>query len=124
MRKETITYKDFNNVERTEDFYFNLTEAEVMEMEMSVDGGFAEQLTQIANSKKAPEIIKAFKDFLFKAYGEKSADGRRFVKSEEISAAFSHTKAYSKLFMKLATDAKYAADFINAVVPNAENKQQ
>lgn len=118
MIKKTITYTDFNGVERTEDHYFNLTKAEVMEMEMSVDGGLAEKLDRIVKSKDAPSIIKTFKELILNAYGEKSSDGRRFIKSEEISRAFSETEAYSQLFMELCTDANAAAAFVNGILPS------
>lgn len=118
MIKKTITYTDFNGVERTEDRYFNLTKAEVMEMEMSVDGGLAEKLDRIVKSKDAPSIIKTFKELILNAYGEKSSDGRRFIKSEEISRAFSETEAYSQLFMELCTDANAAAVFVNGILPS------
>lgn len=117
MLKKTITYTDYNGSERTEDFYFNLTKAEVMEMELSTSGGLAELITRIVNAKDAPAIIKIFKDLILKAYGEKSPDGKRFIKSEEISMAFSQTEAYSQLFMELATDDKAAAAFVNDIVP-------
>ena len=117
MLKETITYTDYNGVERTEDKYFNLTKAEVMEMEMSTEGGLAETIQKIVAEQNAPAIIKIFKDLILKAYGEKSMDGKRFIKSEELSTAFSQTEAYSILFMKLATDADAAAKFVNGIVP-------
>lgn len=117
MLKKTITYKDYNEVERKEDFYFNLTKAEVMEMEMSEVGGMAEMIRKIVDAKDAPAIIKVFKDLILKAYGEKSADGKRFIKSAEISEAFSQTEAYSQLFMELASDSDAAANFINGIVP-------
>lgn len=118
MIKKTITYNDYNGVERTENFYFNLTKAELMEMEMSTNGGFAEMVTRIVEAKDAPEIIKTFKKLILKAYGIKSDDGRRFIKSEEISTAFEQTEAYSILFMELATDADAAAKFVNGVGPD------
>lgn len=117
MLKKTITYEDFNGVERTETFLFNLTEAELAEMEMSTHGGYAEMIQRIIDSQDGPAIIKIFKDLIFKAYGEKSEDGRRLVKSEEISTAFSQTNAYSILYMELATDADAAARFVNGIVP-------
>ena len=119
MLKKTITYNDYNGNERTEDFYFNLTKAEIMEMELGTTGGLAEMLTRIVAAQDAPAIIKIFKDIVLKAYGEKSPDGKRFVKSEELSTAFSQTEAYSQLFMELATDADEAAKFINGIVPAA-----
>lgn len=117
MLKKTITYVDYNEVERTEDFYFNLTKAEIMEMELSTTGGLSEMITRIVNAKDAPAIIKIFKDLILKAYGEKSADGKRFVKSKELSDAFAQTEAYSILFMELSTNADAAAKFVNAIVP-------
>ena len=120
MIKKTITYTDYNNVERTEDFYFNLTKAEVMEMELSTAGGLAEMITKIVSAQDAPAIIKIFKELVLKAYGEKSPDGKRFIKSEEISAAFAQTEAYSKLFVELATNADVASEFVNGIVPAAD----
>ena len=111
MLKKTITYVDYNGNERTEteDYYFNLSKAEIMEMEMSTTGGLAEMIQKIVAAQDAPAIIKVFKDLILKAYGEKSADGKRFIKSDEIRDAFSQTEAYSQLFMELATDADAAA---------------
>ena len=120
MRKETITYPDYNGVERTEDFLFNLTEAEAFELEMGTSGGVSDMISRIIAANDAPAIVKVFKEFLLKAYGEKSPDGKYFNKSEELSTAFSHTNAYSQLFMKLASDAKFAADFVNGVIPNVK----
>ena len=102
MLKKTIQYVDYNGVERKEDFYFNLSKAEVTEMELSVDGGLANMLEQIVNSKDNKRIVELFKNIILKAYGEKSPDGRRFMKSEEISQAFAETEAYSELFISLA----------------------
>ena len=117
MLKKTITYTDYNGVERKEDFYFNLTKAELMEMEMSTEGGLAERIQKVVDTKDVPSIIKIFKDLVLKAYGEKSADGKRFIKSKELSEAFAQTEAYSILFMELASDADEASKFINGIVP-------
>lgn len=117
MLKKTITYKDYNNNERTEDFYFNLSKAEIMEMEMGVSGGLTEMIQRIVAAQDAPAIIKIFKDLILKSYGVKSSDGKRFEKSKELSAAFSQTEAYSILFMELATDADAGAKFVNGIVP-------
>lgn len=121
MLKKTITYPDYNGDTLTEDFYFNLSNAEVMEMEMSTSGGLAERINKIVAAKNAPEIIKVFKELILKAYGVKSDDGKRFIKSEELSAAFSQTEAYSQLFMELATDTEAASAFINGIVPKANS---
>ena len=118
MLKKTITYTDYNGAERTEDFYFNLTKAEIMEMELSTTGGLAEMIQRVVAAQDAPAIIKVFKDLVLRAYGEKSPDGKRFIKSEEIATAFSQTEAYSILFMELATDSEAASKFVNGIVPN------
>ena len=121
MLKKTIEYVDYNGVERKEDFYFNLTKAEIMEMEMSTEGGLAEMIEKIVATQNTPAIIKIFKQLVLKAYGEKSPDGKRFIKSEELSNAFEQTEAYSELFMELATDADAAAKFVNGIVPSDIN---
>ena len=118
MLKKTIKFTDYNGVERTEDHYFNLTEAEIMEMEMSVNGGLTEMINKIVSAQDSPSIIKMFKELILKAYGQKSADGRRFIKSEELRNEFAQTEAYSILFMELATDADAAAAFVNGIVPS------
>ena len=117
MLKKTITYHDYNGVEYTQDFYFNLSKAEIMEMELGTTGGLAEMIQKIVAAQDAPSIIKVFKDLILKSYGEKSDDGKRFIKSDEISTAFSQTEAYSELFMELATNAEAAAAFVNGIVP-------
>ena len=117
MLKQTRTYVDYNGVSRTEDFYFNLTQAEVTEMELSVDGGLVEMINRIVAAKDGKQIIALFKDIVLRAYGEKSPDGRRFVKNQEIRDAFAQTEAYSDLFMELATDAQKSAEFVNGIVP-------
>lgn len=117
MLKKTVTYTDYNGVERTEDFYFNLSKAEITEMELSTVGGFAEMLQKVIAAQDGPTIIKVFKDLVLRAYGEKSPDGKRFVKSEELSTAFSQTEAYSQIFMELATNAEAASAFVNGIIP-------
>lgn len=117
MLKKTVTYTDFNGMERTEDFYFNLTKAECVEMNLSTTGGLAEFIDKIVKTNDIPEIIKQFKDLVLFTYGEKSADGRRFMKNDEIRQAFSETEAYSVIFMELATNADAAAEFVNGIVP-------
>lgn len=124
MLKKTIKYVDCNEIEREEDFYFNLTEAELMEMEYGTTGGFSEMIKKIIAAQDTPTIMKIFKELLLKAYGEKSPDGKRFVKSEELSTAFSQTEAYSKLFMELATNDVKAADFVNGIIPKSVSSQK
>lgn len=118
MLKKIITYTDYNGVERTEPFYFNLSKAELMEMELGVTGGMTEMLNKIIAAKDAPSLMKTFKEMIMKAYGVKSDDGKRLIKSEELSIAFTQTEAYTVLFMELITDDKAAADFVNGIIPN------
>lgn len=118
MLSKKIKYLDFNGNEREEEFLFNLTQAEVMEMELSETGGLAESIKKVIAAQDAPKIIKIFKELILKAYGEKSADGKMFVKSDELSRNFSYTNAYSQLFMELATNDEAAAAFVNGIVPN------
>ena len=117
MRKEAITYTDYNFVERTEDYFFNLSKAEIMEMELSIDGGLSETINRIINAKDVPALIKLFKKLLLDSYGVKSPDGKRFIKSDALSTEFAQTEAYSQLFMKLATDADAASAFVNGIIP-------
>ena len=117
MLKKTVTYVDYNGVERTEDFYFNLSKAEVTEMELSVEGGFSKMLEEIVKSNDNARILELFKEMVLRAYGEKSADGRRFMKSKEITENFSQTEAFSELFVELALNEDKAADFIKGILP-------
>ena len=118
MIKETITYVDYNDIERTEDFFFNLTKAELTEIEMSTSGGLVEMINRIVAAQDAPSIIKVFKELILKAYGVKSLDGKRFEKSDKLRTEFEQTEAYSQLFMKLATDADAASKFVNGIIPS------
>lgn len=119
MVVEKIKYTDFNGLDREEEFMFNLTEAEITEMELTTDGGLSDSIKKIIAAQDTPQIIKVFKMLLLKSYGEKSADGRRFVKSDKLSEEFAQTNAYSQLFMKLATDDKAAVAFINGIMPDS-----
>lgn len=122
MLKKTMTYVDYNGSERKEDFYFNLSKAEIMEMELSVSGGLAEMIQRVVDAQDAPSIIKIFKELVLKAYGVKSPDGKRFIKTKELTEEFAQTEAYSDLFMELATNADAATEFINGIVPNIDQK--
>ena len=122
MLKKTITYTDYNEITHTETYYFNLSKAECMEMEMSTSGGLTEMINKIIETQDVPAIIKIFKDLILKAYGVKSPDGKRFIKSEELSTAFAQTEAYSVLFMELATNAEEAAAFVNGIMPSIDKQ--
>lgn len=120
MIKETLTYIDYNGEERTEDFYFNLTQAEAMTLELGADGGMEKMIVTLVKSNDGAEIMNQFRRLLRLSYGIKSQDGRRFIKSEEISDEFEQCPAYNVLFMKLCTDADYAGKFANGVVAMPE----
>lgn len=122
MYIKTIEYKDYSDNQRKEDFYFNLNEAEIMEMELSKDGGFDQWITRIANAQNTPELIKLFKGLILMAYGEKSLDGKKFIKVDpttgrKLAEEFEQTAAYPVLFMELATNTEAATEFINHIIP-------
>ena len=117
MLKKTIEYVDYNGVTRKEDFYFNLTEAELLEMHLVQEGGMEAYINRIMQTQDMRALITVFKELIFKSFGVKSLDGKRFIKSEEQSIEFSQTEAYSKLYMELATDDVAAAEFVNGIVP-------
>ena len=120
MLKKTMTYTDYDGVQRTESFYFNLTKAEIVEMEYDIEGGMQKMLEEITEKLDGKRIMAFVKKVILKAYGEKSADGKRFIKSEEISLAFAQTEAYSDLYIELVSDAKALANFVNAIIPKVE----
>lgn len=117
MIKKTITYTDYNGLERTEDHYFNLSKTEIVEMENGVSGGFTAKMNRIIAAQDVPAIMKVFKDLILKSYGQKSDDGRRFIKSDTLSEEFSQTEAFSQLYIELATDADAGAKFVNGLLP-------
>jgi hypothetical protein len=117
MYKITESYVDYDGNERKEDFYFNFTEAELAKMELSVTGGLTTIIQRAIDAKDVPSLIKIFEDLISKSYGQKSLDGRRFVKSPEILEEFKQTEAYSQIYMRMATDEKAAAEFVNNVMP-------
>ena len=117
MIKKTVTYKDLNGKERTETFYFHYFESEIMDMEMSEEGGLAERIQRIIDAKDQASLLKVIKNFVVDAYGVKSDDGRRFIKSQEVKDAFVECPAYSKIYMELLTNDELAAEFVNKVVP-------
>lgn len=118
MFKKDIEYTDYNGNKRKEAFYFNLSKAELMEMELSTSGGFQQYINRIINAQDTPQLVKVFKELILKSYGEKSDDGKRFIKNDEIRDAFSQTEAYSELFMELATNTEAATEFVNHVIPS------
>lgn len=123
MLKLDVTYETFDEETVTEPFYFNISEPELIEMEVSYPGGWSATLTRAMEHKDMPVLVKIFKDLLLQAYGEKSEDGKRFMKSEEIRTNFSQTNAYVKMFTDLATNDQFAADFIIGVMPKSLAKE-
>lgn len=123
MLKKTIKYTDYNGEERSEDFYFNLSKAEIMEMEMSQNGGMSEYIKKIVNTQDNVSIMNLFKEIIQKSYGEKSLDGKRFIKNKELTEAFIQTEAYTELFVELVSDADAAAKFVNGIIPQNINSK-
>lgn len=117
MYKKTITYTDYDGVERTEDFYFNLSKAEVAEMNLSTKGGLDVYIKRIVAAKDVPEVAALFKDIIVKSYGIKSDDGKRFIKNPEVTAEFLQTEAYSDLYWELCTNDESASEFVNGILP-------
>ena len=121
MYSKKIKYDDFNGQEREETFYFNLTEAELVEMESSVDGGLAAYGKRIIECQNVPEIMDLFKKLILISYGEKSADGKRFIKEDpvrgKLSLEFMQTNAYSELYMEFINHPESGAEFFNNVIP-------
>ena len=112
MIKKTITYKDYNDNSRTDTFYFNLSKSELVELSAEY-GNFSE----IANSNDPSKLVPMMKKIILKAYGKKSDDGKRFIKSEELSTEFYQSEAYSSLFMELATNGEEFSKFIKGLIP-------
>lgn len=122
MLKKTITYTDYNGTERTEDFYFNLSKAEITEMELSMEGGMRAYIQKIIAAKSQLALVTLFKEIVMKAYGKKSADGRLFMKNDAIRAEFEAHPAYSMIYMDLVTDEAKASAFVNGIMPaDAQN---
>lgn len=123
MIKWPITYTDYNGEKHTEDFYFNLNKAELMEMNLEAGGAYGEYLKRIVDQHDAKKIGQEFKRLITKAYGEKSPDGRRFVKSDELTDAFTQTEAYAELYVQLASDVELCEKFVQGVLPMVENSE-
>lgn len=117
MIKRTITYTDFNDVQHTEDFYFNLSSTEIVDLQFGTEGGLSELMQKIVKEEDAHRIIEMFKMIITASIGVKSEDGKRFIKNDDIRDSFMQSEAYSELFMELAGDAAAAAAFIRGIVP-------
>lgn len=118
MLKKTVKYVDYDGNEREEDLYFNLSKAELVEMELSTAGGIQNYMRKIISAQDYPTLVTIFKDLILKAYGQKSLDGKRFIKNDDLRDEFVQTEAYSNLYMELIFDAKAAAAFVNGIIPS------
>lgn len=118
MLVKRIDYVDYNGNNRSEDFYFNFTEAEIQEMNLRTPGGLKARLERIIQEMDQEKLVSYFKSLILDAYGVKSEDGRRFVKSKELCEEFTQTEAYNKLFMQLTTDTNAAIEFVKGIIPN------
>lgn len=116
MFKKTIKYTDYNGVERNEAFYFNLSPADLLDMEVE-SGGYKQMLQNIIESQDVVSLMKAFKDIIRRSYGVKSSDGKHFVKTYENFLAFQSTPAYSEMIMEFINDTDKAIEFVNGVMP-------
>lgn len=122
MLTKKITYTDYFGEERTETFYFNLTKAELVDMNYSVNGGFSEMLQRIIAEKDSVQIAKIFKELILKAYGERSSDGRHFYKIDDeghsLANKFAQTEAFSELYMELLSNEEVGAKFFRDILPS------
>lgn len=119
MLKKTVSYVDFRGNERTEDFYFHLSKAELIKYNY-YDGGLEKRIRDIVESENAYELMNIVEEIIKISYGERSEDGRRFMKSEELSKAFMETEAYSEIFYELVSDDEKMSAFINGLVASVE----
>lgn len=123
MFKKTMTYTDWNGVERTEDVYFNLSKAEILEMQLTTEGGFDNMLERMIKAKDTIALVKLYKQLILKAYGKKSEDGRRFEKSEEITREFIESPLFSDVYMELTLDDEKAQEFVRGIMPADLSRQ-
>ena len=124
MLKKIIKYTDYEGQERTEPFYFNLTKIEVTEMDIMYEGGLVKTLEKISQTPDIKKVYEIIKEIVLSAYGEKSLDGKKFVKNKDIRDGFSQTEAYSELMMELLSDANMLTTFISGIIPNVPNQPQ
>lgn len=118
MLKKTLKYTNYDGVEREKDYFFNLKKSELVDLQYKTPKGFISYIEEITKSGDNSELWKAFRDIVLLAYGEKSDDGERFMKSPEISKAFEETEAFSVLIMELIEEDNAASDFINGIMPD------
>jgi len=123
MLVKKVSYTDYKGVKREDELYFNLSKAEVAEMELSHQGGLSAKIERIVATQNGGEIISLFKDLIIRSYGTISDDGKRFIKNDQLREEFLQTEAYSELFMELASDADAASAFVNGIIPQVGTKE-
>lgn len=123
MIKKTIEYTDYEGNERKETFYFNLTKTELLELEVSEAGGFTKMIERIQEARDAKTVLEVLKEIVHKSYGVKSPDGKKFVKSDELSTGFEQTEAYDQLMMDMIENPEKASAFFNGLLPKDLEQQ-
>ena len=123
MLTKTIKYTDYNDVEREETYRFNLSKAELMDMQLTTVGGLDELIKKIIATKDIPSMTKFFKELVLKSYGVKSDDGKRFIKNDQLREEFEQTEAFTELYMELLTNDEAAAAFVKGIIPSDLAKQ-
>lgn len=116
MLAEKIKYVDLDGQELEETFYFNLSKAEMVELEL-IYGGLEDYMNRLVQDRNTAELVKFYKAFILKAYGERGVDRKRFIKSQELRDKFEQTDAFSELFCKLTLDIDYAKRFLMGILP-------
>lgn len=120
MYVKPITYTDYDGVQHTDKFYFNISKAELIEMDASETGGLTKRLQEIVDANETADIFKRVKSIILKAYGRKSPDGKRFIKSPEMSQEFEQTEAYSELIMEFMQNPKSFEEFMRHTLPKVD----
>lgn len=123
MLKRDVTYETYDGETVTETFYFNITQPELLEMEVAIEGGFGEFLKRIVKAQNEKALIEEFKKIILFSYGVKSEDGKRFIKSDELRRDFEQTAAYATLFMELATNDGLAVAFLQGIFPKSMQEE-
>jgi hypothetical protein len=119
MYVKKIKYTNYNGEERERRFYFNLSKAEVLNMELSTNGGYENYINRIVETRDQHELIRMFKELIKMSYGVKSDDGEMFIKNDKVFSEFEQSEAYSEFYMELVTNTESAIEFINGIMPQA-----
>lgn len=123
MLKKTITYTDYDGMERTEDFWFNLNKTELTKLDAELDGGVLGVLRKIIDKKDRKALVDFIETLILRSYGEKTLDGKRFVKNQQMAEEFMQTPAYDELFMGILQDTDNQTSFINGIIPQSMAKE-